>query len=66
MTWNPEMASLPLEQLMERQDLPEEDRDELRRFEEVLRRLKVNKEGGKNPPMPDGMKEWLLGEDESR
>ena len=62
MAWNPEMASLPLEQEMERKELPEEDRDELRRFAEVLRRRKATPKG-EAVPLTGEMKEWLQGKE---
>lgn len=61
MPWEPDMASVPLEELMEAKDLPEGDRDEVRRFAEFLRRRKDRKDGKKLPPAPEGMKDWLLG-----
>lgn len=63
MTWKPDNASLPLEQEMERKELPEEDRDELRRFAEVLQRRKERAMGNPLLPMPPGMREWLSGDD---
>lgn len=56
MPWKPEGASLTMEAEMERQDLPEVDRDEVRRFAEYLRR-RHDKE-----PIPPYMKPWLEGE----
>lgn len=61
--WIPDMASLKIETLMEENDFPEADRDEVRRFSEVLGRIGNTRNGIKNPPAPDGMKEWLLGKD---
>ena len=61
--WTPDLGPVKLEELMEAKDLPEEDRDEVRRFAEVLRRRKDKKEGKKLPPAPEGMKDWLLGKD---
>ncbi len=61
--WTPDLASVDLEQKMEAENVPEDDRDELRRFEEVLRRRKAKHEGAELPPAPDGMREWLLGAD---
>lgn len=60
--WKSDGASLPLEQEMERKELPESDRDELRRFAQLLARLKDNRDGKELTPAPDGMREWLLGE----
>jgi hypothetical protein len=66
--WKPDNASLPLEQGMERQDLPEEDRDELRRFAEFLAVQKERKaaraRGEVPPPLPDAMRKYILGEGE--
>lgn len=61
--WVPGPAPLEVEELMEARDLPEGDRDEVRRFAEFLRRRKDRKEGKELPPAPPGMREWLLGED---
>lgn len=61
--WEPDLAGVRLEELMEARDLPEEDRDEVRRFAEFLQRRKERKLGNPLPPMPDGMKDWLLGDD---
>ncbi len=61
--WVPDAASEPMEILMEEEDLPEEDRDEVRRFAEVLRRKKDRDDGKELPPAPEGMKDWLLGTD---
>ena len=61
--WEPDLASVELEERMEAQNVPEEDRDEVRRFAEVLRRCKAKREGQSLPPAPEGMKEWLLGSD---
>lgn len=63
MTWIPDNASLPMERRMEEQDLPESDRDELRRFAEVLRRKKDKRDGKTLPPAPDGTIDWLTGKD---
>lgn len=60
--WVPDLASVEIEQLMEEKDLSEEDRDEVRRFVECLRRRKEKREGKELPPAPGGMREWLLGE----
>ncbi len=62
--WEPDPASEAMEESMESANLPEEDRDEVRRFAEVLRRIGDKKQGKTLPPMPDGMKEWMLGEDQ--
>lgn len=61
MTWKPERATDDLEELMERSALPEQDREELRRFSEFLRRKKVKKED--RSPLTAQMKDWLLGKD---
>lgn len=63
MSFDPELASPKLETLMESQDVPECDRDELRRFAEFLARRSAKKRGEQLPPAPDGMREWLAGED---
>ena len=60
--WQPDLASPDLEKAMEAADLPEEDRDEARRFAELLRRRKERRLGNPLPPMPEGMIEWLRGE----
>lgn len=60
-TWEPDPAPLPLEELMEAKDVPEEDRDELRRFAEFLRRRKARRAGEELPPAPEGVRDWLLG-----
>jgi hypothetical protein len=66
--WEPDAAGEKTERLMEEKGLPEEDRDEVRRLAEYLRRRADRKAldaagGGPLPPMPEGMGEWLLGED---
>ena len=61
--WTPDNASLPLEEQMEAKDLPEEDRDEVRRFAEFLHRRSQVKRGETPLPVPEGMREWLIGED---
>lgn len=62
MTWKPDPASLPIEVEMEAKDIPEQDRDEVRRFVEFLR-WKSDKQAGKEPaPLTDEMRAWLLGE----
>ncbi len=60
--WKPDGASLDIEQKMEEKEIPEEDRDEVRRFAEFLQRRKDLKDGKKLTPAPEGMKEWLMGE----
>lgn len=60
-TWDPVMASQQVEELMEAQELPESDRDEIRRFSEFLKRRKDLREGKQLLPPPEGMKEWLGG-----
>lgn len=62
-TWEPDMASVEMEELMEGKDLPESDRDEVRRFAEFLRRVKDKKAGKELPPAPEGMRDWLLGKE---
>jgi hypothetical protein len=61
--WEPDLASPEMEKRMEAQDIPEEDRDEVRRFAEFLQRKKDKKEGKTLPPMTEEMKNWLLGKD---
>lgn len=61
--WKPDIASMETEELMEEHDLPEEDRDEVRRFSEFLRRRKDKKAGRELPPMPKEMRDWLLGKE---
>ncbi len=60
--WDPDLASPQLEQLMEDRNVPEEDRDEVRRLSEFLQRRKDKKDGKTLPPAPEGMREWLQGE----
>ena len=55
--WVPDPASVDLEEKMEAQDLPESDRDEIRRFAEVLRRKRDRAQGKELPPMPQEMKD---------
>lgn len=64
MNWQPNLASQELEQAMEAKDVPEADRDEVRRFSEFLGRVKGKREGKKLPPAPEGMKAWVLGENQ--
>ena len=59
--WKPDLASVGLEEKMEAQNLPESDRDELRRFAECLARRKAQRAGAVLPPAPKGMREYLLG-----
>ena len=59
----PDLASSALEEEMEAKELPEEDRDEVRRFAEFLQRRKDFRAGKELPPAPKGMKDWLLGKD---
>lgn len=58
--------------LMEELDLPESDRDEIRRMAEFLRWRHDNKEaleaarkGGPKVPIDPALKKWLLGEDQA-
>jgi hypothetical protein len=60
--WTPDLASPQTEGMMEAQDLPEGDRDQVRRFAEFLRRRKARLAGESLPPAPEGMRAWLLGE----
>lgn len=59
MTWEPPLADPRIEADLERKEIPEADRDEVRRFSEFLR---LRRE--KAPPAAE-MKEWLLGEDKT-
>jgi hypothetical protein len=56
MTWQPQLASMELEEAMERKGAPESDRDEVRRFAEFLN---AKKPAGLTP----AMKTWARGED---
>jgi hypothetical protein len=60
MTWEPKLASPAIEKLMEAQDAPESDRDEVRRFAELLERLPSRKP---QFPLTPEMKTWARGED---
>lgn len=57
MTWQPDMASVDMEKKMEDKDLPESDRDEVRRFSEFLRLRKVQ------TVITKEMHNWLIGEE---
>ncbi len=61
--WIPDAASLEIEQAMEEKDLPESDRDEIRKFGEFLRRRAAKRKGEPLPPLSPEMRAWLLGED---
>jgi hypothetical protein len=61
--WIPGLASVDLEEQMKAQDIPEVDRDEVRRFAEFLKRRKDRTEGKPLEPAPEGMREWLLGKE---
>lgn len=61
--WKPDGASRDIEEKMEAADLPEGDRDEVRRFAEFLQRRKDHREGKDLPPAPEGMREWLEGKE---
>jgi hypothetical protein len=61
--FKPDNASPELEKLMEDKDVDEGDRDELRRFAGFLERKKQRAMGNPLQPMPEGMKEWLEGEE---
>lgn len=66
MSWEPDLASVEMEEIMEKKDLPESDRDEVRRFAEFLavrkERLEMMwQDGGPLPPMPEGMEKWVEG-----
>jgi hypothetical protein len=60
-TWEPGLASNEIEEGMECADVPESDRDEVRRFSEFLQRRTDRKAGIEVGPAPSGMKEWLTG-----
>lgn len=62
-TWKPDSASRDIEEKMEAADLPEGDRDEVRRFAEFLQRRKDHLAGKDLPPAPEGMREWLEGKE---
>lgn len=59
--WNPSLANLELETLMESQEVDESDRDEVRRFAEFLQRRKDKRDGLAVGPMPNAMRAWLEG-----
>ncbi len=61
--WKPEKASEDMEKKLEDQQVPEEDRDEVRRLAEFLRRRKAKRNGEELPPAPEGMRDWLLGKE---
>ena len=61
--FEPIISSVATEEIMERLDLPEGDRDEIRRFAEVLRRRKDRRDDKELAPPPEGMREWLLGKE---
>ena len=60
MSWQPELADPRIEKAMELKSIPENDRDEVRRFAEFLRRLKQPTED-RGPLRPE-MKAFILGE----
>ena len=62
--WQPDPASIDLEEKMESAGLPESDRDEVRRLVEFLRRHQKHLAGETLEPAPAGMLEWLKGEDQ--
>lgn len=59
--WKPDPASKDIEESMEAKNIPEFDRDEVRRFAEFLGRLRDHRAGKKLPPSPPGMLAWLGG-----
>ena len=61
--WIPNKTSPPAEEAMEKVNLPEDDRVEIRKMCEFLRRKEAKKRGEELPPMSPEMKSWLLGED---
>jgi hypothetical protein len=63
MTWTPEGASIELEKAMEEKDLHESDRDEVRKWAEMLRRRSAKKKGEELAPMTEEMKKWILGQE---
>lgn len=63
MAWEPDGCSPEMEEEMELHDLPEPDRDEVRRFAEYLQRRKDVKDGKEVTPRTDEMTKWLLGKD---
>lgn len=56
--WIPDLAGVELEKRMEARDVPEEDRDEVRRFAEFLRWRKDKQAGKTLEPMSEEMKAW--------
>jgi len=61
--WEPDFVSEELEKEMEEKNLPEGDRDEIRRFAEFLQWRKAKKADKKTPPISQEMKDWLLGKE---
>ena len=48
---------------MEALALPASEREEVRRLAEFLKRRRAFQEGQPLPPLPEGMRDWLLGID---
>lgn len=61
----PDLASVGIEEVMEAKDLPESDRDEVRRFAEFLKLRKQRREakarGEEVPPWPQEWADYILG-----
>lgn len=57
------MTSLDIERLMEAKNLPESDRDDVRKFSEFLQWRKDRADGKKVPPLSNDMKNFLLGKE---
>jgi hypothetical protein len=64
-SWKPDAASEWMERLMEEQDVPEKDRDEVRRFAELLRFRKARKDakaaGAPIPSWPSELWAYMMG-----
>lgn len=67
MAWEPGPAGEALEKLMDSRGASDEDRLEMRRMAAFLKWRKEKRQavrdGAEPPPVPDGMREWLLGTD---
>lgn len=61
-TWTPELASQEVEEGMDRIDLPESDRDDVRRFSEFLR-IQKQRAAGNTSTLSAEMRNWLLGKE---
>jgi len=62
MSHEPSLASQEIEELMEGKELPESDRDEVRRAAELFGFIRKKRECDRSP-MPDHMKNLILGKD---